>query len=148
MEKSLNAFLLFASYAVMGLPWRTSFTTSIQLTGDVGEFPLLKLRLPEYWVGVREAMLHPSFFFDVVEIDEAARIGISMCGGENAPSAKLKSLFNLQVVAILRIEHSISECLTRSDAEKVSSKSSAVRVDIVQSRTFLRSDTSDHCSHR
>src|SRR3954452_4416313 len=93
MEKSLNAFMLFASYAVMSLPQRRNFITLIQLTCDVGEFPLLQLRLPEYWVGVREAMLHPSFFFDVVEIDEAARIGVSMCGGENASSTKLKSLF-------------------------------------------------------
>ena len=93
-------------------------------------------------------MLHPSFFFDVVEIDEATRVGVSMCGSEDASSSKLKSLFNLQVVAVLRVEHSISKCLTRSDTKEVSSKPSAIRVDVVQRWAFLCSNSSDHCSHR
>src|SRR2546423_371022 len=127
---------------------RKSSTSSTQLTCDIRELALLKLCLPKYWVSVREAMFHPSFLFDMVQVDEATRVGISMCRGQNAPSSKLESLFDLQVVAIFGIEYSIRKCLTRSDAKKISSKSSAVRVNVVECRTLLRCDSSNHCSHR
>ena len=54
-------------------------------------------------------MLYPSLLFDMVEIDEATGVRISMCGSQNASSSKFQSFFHLQVVLIFRVEHSIKQ---------------------------------------
>jgi hypothetical protein len=47
---------------------------------DIRELALLQFGLPKYRVHVTEAVLNPAIFFDVIQVDEAARVGIAMHG--------------------------------------------------------------------
>lgn len=84
----------------------------------------------------------------MIEIDEAARIGIPMRGREDAPPAQLQRLLLGQIVAIFGIEHAVRERLAGPDAEEVAGQPGAVRVDVVEGGPLLRRDAGAHGAHR
>lgn len=118
-----------------------------QLARHVGKLALLQLRLPENGVCVVEAVLLPALLLDMVQVDETTRVGISVGGCQNTSLAELEGLLNGQFVFILGIQHTVRKGLTRSDTEKVTRQTSAITVDIIQSRALLLGHTGTHGAH-
>jgi hypothetical protein len=118
--------------------------TLLQLTCNVRELALLQFGLPEDRVRIVEAMLDPSILLDMVQVDEATRVRVTVRSSQDTSSAKLERLIVLQVVLILCVEHAVGECLTRADTEEVARQTRAVAVDVVESGAFLGSDASAH----
>jgi hypothetical protein len=119
-----------------------------QLACDVREFALLQLRLPKNGIRVAEAMLDPSILLNVIQIDETARVRISVGCRKDTSASQLKCFLLGQIISVFGIQHTICKCLSRSNAEQVPTQSCAIRIDVVKSRTLGRSDASTHCAHR
>lgn len=115
-----------------------------QLASDIGELALVQLGIPEDGVCVVEAVLDPSVLLDVVQVDEATRVCVTVGGSQDTPLSELQRLVVLEIVLVLGIEHTVGECLTGADTEQVAGKASAVAVDVVESRAFLRRHTRAH----
>lgn len=116
----------------------TASTRLYQIRRHVREFALVQLRLPEDGVRVVEAMLHPAVLFDMVQVDEATRVRVTVSGGEDTPPAELEGVFIREVVLVVRVEHTVGEGLTGTDTEEVTSKTSAVAINVVKGGAFLR----------
>jgi hypothetical protein len=98
---------------------RSKRITLVQLARDIRELSLLELGLPEDGIRVAEAMLDPSVLLDVVQVDEATRVGVAVGGGQNTPSPELQGLVVLHLVLVRCIEHAVCEGLTGADTEEV-----------------------------
>ena len=108
-------------------PYRThQHFPRLQLRRDIRELALLQLRLPEYRVHVVEAVVHPSLFLDMVQVDKTTRVRVTVHGSKDTSAAELKGLLLGQVVVVVGVKHTICEGLTGSDTEQVSGESGAV----------------------
>lgn len=121
--------------------------TRLQLARDVGKLALLQLRLPEYRVRISEAVLHPSLFLNMVQVDKTTRVGITMRSRQDTSSSELQGILNAQVIVVLGVQHTIRKSLTGTYAEQVSLKPGTVAVDVVQRRAFLLGHAGAHGAH-
>lgn len=64
-------------------------------------------------------MLDPAVFLDMIQVDETTREGISVGCRKDTSPAKLQGLIILQLVLVLSVQHTVGECLTRSNTEQV-----------------------------
>lgn len=122
-------------------------THLVQLACDVAKFSLLQLGLPEHWVRIREAVLHPAFFLDMVQVDETTRVGIAMRSRQDASPTKLQGILNAQVIVVLGVQNTIRKCLAGPNAEQVPREPGAVAVDVVQRGALLLGHASAHGAH-
>ena len=128
---------------------RKSSSVSIlhKLARNIRELALLQLRLPEYRVRVTEAMLHPAILLHMIQVNEPSRVGIPMRRSQNTSAPQLQRLLLAQIVSVFRVQHTICECLSRTDTEEVAGKSGAIGVDVVESGAFGGSYARAHCAH-
>lgn len=119
----------------------------LKVARDVGELALFQLGLPEDGVRVIEAMVHPALLLDVVQVDEATRVGITVRGREDAPPSQLQGILVAELVAVLGIQHTVRKRLTAADAEHVPGQARAVAVDVVQGGPLLGGDAGAHGAH-
>ncbi len=66
---------------------------------------------------------------------------------ENTPPAQLQRLLLGQIIPILGIQDAIRERLSGPDAEQIAREARAVRVDVVEGRSFLGGDAGAHGAH-
>jgi hypothetical protein len=116
----------------------------VQLARNIRELALLELCLPENGIRVVEAMLDPAILLDVVQVDEATRVRVTMGGGQDTPSAELKRVLVREIELVFCIEHTVGERLARADAEEVARETRAVAVDVVERRAFLGGNAGTH----
>lgn len=69
-----------------------------------------------------------------------------MHGCEDAAATEFEGFFVCEIIFVLGIEDTIGKGLTGAHAEEVSGKTSAITVDVVESRSFLLGDTGTHGS--
>ena len=66
---------------------------------------------------------------------------------QNTSPAELQSLLLIQIIPVFGIQNTISECLARAHAEKVSGQTSTITVDIIQRWALRRSHAGAHGAH-
>jgi len=119
-----------------------------QLARNIRELALLQLRLPEDGVRIAESVLDPAVLFDVVQVDETTGESISVRSSQNTSASQRQRLLLGQIVSVFSVQHTVCECLTRSNTEEIAAETGSIRVDVVESWTFLLCDTSAHRTHR
>lgn len=92
-------------------------------------------------------MLLPSRLLDVVQVDEATRVSITMRRRQDAPTAQLQRLLYRQVVAVLCIQHTVGKRLAGPNAEQIPRQPRTVRVNVIQRGALLLSDAGAHGAH-
>lgn len=118
----------------------------LQLTSNIRKLALLQLGLPENRIRIIESMLDPPVFLDVVQVDEATRVGVAMGCGEDASAAEFEGFVVFEVVFVVGVQHAVGECLARAHAEEVACEARAVAVDVVEGGAFLGGYAGAHCS--
>ncbi len=64
-----------------------------------------------------EPVLDPAALLDVVQVDEASRVGVAVRRREDAPSAQLQRRLLGQVVVVLCVQHAVRKRLPGPHAE-------------------------------
>lgn len=113
------------------------YRTRLKRRRHVGELALLELSLPEDRVHVIESVVHPSFFLDVVQVNETTRVSITVHSSQDSSATEVQCLLLGQVVLVLGIQHTVGKSLTRSNTEQVTGEAGTVGIDVVQGGSFL-----------